>query len=277
MPTAVPVDPIDAAKIAIAAQAYDADPQPMGLVAHDHLTGRVVPGTGDGDLVELDVCGWTGVSTASDAYVATYLVTDPDGDSATATASATFESVAPSPAGCLDSSLVAAAFEATRNYDIYWTAALADPNKFELAQAAESMTLDLVDSNYDFLQSLLADGLSHQNGDLDGQLPVSSLTDVLYRRYDVNGRSVLQLAACRVLPETYGLYRGQQIQNDFRDADSGRSNAIAIYDLTVVDGEFKVMGFAGRAWASCDILDEEWLSGLNTILPDPVPWAPIVE
>jgi len=266
-PTPEPIVVTEADRIAAAVAAFEADPQPTELIAYDYL--EPLDST---NQIRLTVCGWTGETVFDDVYQITYRVgqtRNNDGkiDVAFESANITLDT-------CTNTELIGTALQATRDYDNYWRGVLEDPTSFDEAEAAQFMVGPLVESSALRVAEWVDGGLAFQSTERDGHLPDSSVTDVLGRRWTEAGIGILELIACRDLPNDYGLYQGDLLIDNFKDANAIGEHATTQYKMIRQDGTWKSLGTDGLVWADCFAFDDGWFDGINRNYPEPGGWIP---
>jgi len=264
-PTPEPIVVTEGDRIAAALAAFEADPRPSELIAYDYLEPLVST-----NQIRLTVCGWTGETVFDDVYQITYRVGQTRNDNGEIDVA--FESANTTPDTCTNTELIETALQATRDYDNYWTGVTTDPTTFDQAEASSIMALELIDFGEPLISDWIAGGLSFQGSFLDGQLPGSGITELLSRTYVDEDLDIFEIIACRVLPQSFGLYQGDVLVDDFREGSSNGPDATAQYVLIRRDSTWKVLAVFDRVWVDCNSFSDGWLAGINRVIPDPAPW-----
>jgi len=262
-PTEVPVVVTDDDKIAAAIAAYEANVEPAGTIAWDVVSTIV---TGDKVLIEL--CTWSGDTVYDDLRLTEFLITV---DGAELTAESLYNS---SKSGeCLNTQLMDSALAATREYDTFWSAVLADPTTFDREAAAEILEADQLMAASEAAETWINDNTYWKGVSFDAALPDSSLTKIGWRRYtlDAPAFEVFEIISCRNFSADHGLYTGNDVLVDDFQSDSSRGqHAIDLYQFVRVNQEWRFAGGTGLVWADC--LSTDWLDAINIYQPDPEQW-----
>jgi len=269
-PTPEPIVVTEDDRIAAAVAAFEADPHPSELIAYDYLEPLVST-----NQIRLTVCGWTGETVFDDVYQIAYRVGQTLNNDGEGELDVAFESANTTLDTCTNTELIETALQATRDFDNYWNGVAADPTSFDREDASSIMTQESINFREPVVSEWQAQGLSYQNGYLDGQLPSSAVTELLARTYVEEDLEVFEIIACRVMPVNFGLYQGDVLLDDFREGSSNGPHASLQYVLVRRDDTWKVFTVLERLWVDCNGFSDGWLAGLNRTIPDPVPWEPI--
>jgi len=267
-PTPEPIVVTEDDRIAAAVAAFEADPQPTELIAYDYLEPLVST-----NRIRLTVCGWTGETVFDDVYQVAYRVGQTRNEAGEIDVA--FESANTTLDTCTNTELIETALQATRDFDTYWNGVAADPASFDREEASSILTQESINFREPVVSEWQAQGLSYQDGFLDGQLPSSAVTELLARTYVDEDLEVFEIIACRVIAANFGLYQGDVLIDDFREGSSNGPHASLQYLLTRRDDAWKVFTVMERVWVDCNSFPDGWLAGINRRIPDPVPWEPI--
>jgi len=92
------------------------------------------------------------------------------------------------------------------------------------------------------------------------------------RSYTEQGADVFEFISCRQQSDTFGLYSGNILVDDFRQESSNGPHGLARYVLIRRDDQWVAIGLQDRSWLDCFEFDGGWIAGANLLFADPVPW-----
>jgi len=263
-PTPEPIVVTEADRIAAAMAAFEADPQPTELIAYDYLEPLVST-----NQIRLTVCGWTGETSSTTSIKSPTASAKRSTQTAKSTSPSNPPTPPPTPAPTPNSSTP---LQATRDFDNYWRGVLEDPTSFDENELPPIMSPELAALGRDVVNDWASQGLMYRNSFLDGELPSSAAAEVLMRSYTEQGADVLEFISCRQQSDTFGLYSGNILVDDFRQESSNGPHGLARYVLIRRDDQWVAIGLQDRSWLDCFEFDGGWIAGANLLFADPVPW-----
>jgi len=258
VPTPEPEPLSDTEMIALARTTFDADPQPGELIAWDHLDA-----TAFGDRVRLEICSWTGDTVFDDLRTIEYEIR------ADGTANYLFDGSIPG--DCLNTELIDSALAFTRDYDTYWASVLEEPTTFDPEVERQFSTDSGLEVSESLANGWINDGVHWESHSFDGDLPGSSIQPIAWRNYERDPLNLLELISCREMRSTFGLYRGNVLIDDERDANAIGQNVIHNYQLARSGETWLVAGVDILVWADCFAGD--WLPALDAWKSEPTGWS----
>lgn len=264
-PTSVPVvEASDDDRVQAAAAQFEADVAAgdiRSVFAYDLLDSRVDE-SGD---VTLTVCAWAGDSVFDEVRDSIYRTqVEQDG---TVTASHVTTPVA---AGeCLNTQLIDSALDHINAYDEFIVQAAANPESFSDDPRRSLYAADFEMAAAENYRTLALDGLYFEGVRPPGPATDSRVADLLWRRFSANGVSVFELALCRDMVPSRGMYRDGVLVDDGRGEGDPGLHSIDSFQLIqdpAMQGGWLVSGGKQIIWSDC-FFAGDWVDGANIFQP----------
>jgi len=235
------------------------------VFAYDLLDSKI---DDDGD-VTLTICAWAGDSVFDRVRDSIYRTRVDDG-AVTATHVTT-----PLAAGeCLNTQLIESALDHINAYDEFLLEASADPSIFQDDPRRALVTDGFLASSTELYRNFVDDGLYFEGSRPQGPAVDSAVADVLWRRLRANGVAFLEVAICRDMVPSRGMYRDGVLIDDGRSADSPGFHSIDSFQLIQDPGSpggWLVSGLKSIIWSDCFFFDS-WPEGANIFQPRDTPF-----
>jgi len=227
------------------------------VFAYDLLDSKI---DDDGD-VTLTICAWAGDSVFDRVRDSIYRTRVGEDGAVTATHVTT-----PLAAGeCLNTQLIESALETIDAFDEFVADAGADPTIFDDDPRRNLLSDDFVSSSTDFYQNLVDDGVYFEGLRSSDSLVDAAVADLLWRRLTANGISIFEVAVCRDMVESHGMYRDGVLVDDERSPASPGLHSIHSFQLVqdpTSPGGWLVSGQKSIIWSDCFFADT-WPEGAN--------------
>ena len=264
VPEPTPVTLSDEEQVEAALLAFEIDP-PEEFFAYDVVEAAPQGTTG---VIAVKICAWDGDTVFDQLYQASYRVNANETGEPTVILD-TFNTI---PGDCTNTTLIESVFEFTREYETFWSGVITEPDSFSAEEASQYWTPELQELNNAFVAELQQNGTSFRGLAIDGNLPDSAIVDILMRSFTQSNLDVLEVLACRDMPEEHGLYRGDELVDSFRPRPDSAAEAIAVYTLTRSPQGWQLFSAESRIWANCRGFGDRWLDVINDEFGGPVDW-----
>jgi len=231
------------------------------VIAYDLLDAKI---DDDGD-VTLTICAWAGDSVFDRVRDSIYRTRVDDDGAVTATHVTT-----PLAAGeCLNTQLIESALETIDAFDEFVADAGADPTIFDDDPRRNLLTDNFAASSGELYKGFVDDDVYIEGIRPPGPFADALVADLLWRRITVDGFSGLEIAVCRDMVPSRGIYRDGVLIDDERSEDSPGLHSIDSFQLAIDPdrpGSWLVSGRKTIIWSDCFFADS-WVDGANIFQP----------